>query len=413
MGAGHGLFALLNHPYYYSYYNPLLGGGPAAVKTVPVGWGEGLDMALNYLNNKPNPQALVVVCGTNLPRCEYASAGQTLLKREALNPISSEWVGADYVVTYIAQTQHGDREYPPGVIAYLEAHPGPAYTATFQGIEYAKVYPAPHAEYVAASELTGISTLLGYDLDKRKLAAGESLRMKFYWENDGRIERDMFVQLTDTDNYVWSETTAAFSTGFSGLRDQPGAIIEGQAELATPAYMPPGRYYLKMGYKAEDGKLIGHFKLPSGGDNIEIALPQTVTPRPPPPHALSLDLDGKLTLAGYELDPELAASGETVWLVFYWQALERVERDYVVNIRLLDAQGKEAAYWLGRPVRSSYPTNMWQAGQAVGDPWRLILPKDVPAGRYQVAVVIFDAATQKEVGRTSLPSQLAVTQPQP
>jgi hypothetical protein len=90
-----------------------------------------------------------------------------------------------------------------------------------------------------------------------------------------------------------------------------------------------------------------------------------------------------------------------------------VQRDYVVNIRLLDDKGKEAAYWLGRPVRSSYPTNQWQAGQAVGDPWRLTLPKDMAAGQYQVQVVLFDAATQQEVGRTSLQSKLAVIEHRP
>ena len=399
-GAGHGLFTLLNHPYYFSYYNPWLGGGPSAVNMVQVGSGEVLDMAMNHLNNKPNPQEQIVVCGTNLPRCEYTSAGQTLLKREALNAVHSDWIGADYVVTYIFQTQRGD--YPPGVIDYLENHTGPEYTATIQGIDYAKVYPAPHADYVAASELTGISTLLGYDLDKRKLTAGESLRMKFYWENDGRIEHDMFVQLTDTDNYVWSETTAPASTGFEGLSDQLGAIIEGQAELTTPVGMPPGRYYLKMGYKTDDGQLIGRFELPSGGDTIEVALPGMFTPVPHPSHNVNLSLDGKLTLVGYDIDPELTTPGESVWLVFYWQALEDVERDYVVNLRLLDATGEEVAYWLGRPVRSSYPTNTWQAGQVVQDPWRLTIPSDVPAGQYQLEVVIFDAATRQEVDRTSL-----------
>jgi Dolichyl-phosphate-mannose-protein mannosyltransferase len=413
IGAGQGLFALLNHPYYFSYYNPLLGGGPSAVKMVQVGSGEVLDRAMNYLNNKPDPQKQVVVCGTNLPRCEYTSAGQTLLKRESFNALYADWIKADYVITYIFQTQRGDYDYPPGVIAYLEKHPGPEYTATFQGIDYAKVYPAPHAQYVAASQLTGISTLLGYDIDTQSLAAGETVKMKFYWESDGRIERDMFVQLTDTDDFIWSETTAPISPGFEGLRSQPEAIIEGQAELTTPAYMPPGRYYLKMGYMSEDGTLIGRFKLPAGGDAIEITLPGTFTSGPAPSHNLSFDLDGRLTLAGYDLDPESVARGATVWLALRWQALKDVQRDYVVNIRLLDAKGMEAAYWLGRPVRSGYPTNKWQAGQAVGDPWRLILPEDVPAGQYQVQIVIFDAATQQEVGRTLLPSKLTLTKPQP
>jgi hypothetical protein len=178
-------------------------------------------------------------------------------------------------------------------------------------------------------------------------------------------------------------------------------------------YMPPGRYYLKMGYKTEDGQLIGQFKLPPHGDAVEVSLPKTFTPVPPPSHNLTLNLGGELILAGYDLDPEQAAPGEQVWLALRWQALKAVERDYVVNIRLLDAQGKEAAYWLGRPVRSGYPTNTWQAGQVVEDPWRLTLPKTAAAGQYQVQVVIFDAATQQEVGRTPLQSELTVIEHQP
>lgn len=37
------------HPYELSYYNPLLGGGQVAARTVPVGWGEGYDQAGAYI----------------------------------------------------------------------------------------------------------------------------------------------------------------------------------------------------------------------------------------------------------------------------------------------------------------------------------------------------------------------------
>ena len=40
-------------PYYLSYYNPLLGGGPAAQRTVMVGNGEGLDQVAAWLNAQP------------------------------------------------------------------------------------------------------------------------------------------------------------------------------------------------------------------------------------------------------------------------------------------------------------------------------------------------------------------------
>ncbi|MEP7190137.1 MAG: glycosyltransferase family 39 protein, partial [Roseiflexaceae bacterium] len=42
------------HPYYLSYYNPLLGGGAAAQQALLIGWGEGMDQAGAYLSSRPD-----------------------------------------------------------------------------------------------------------------------------------------------------------------------------------------------------------------------------------------------------------------------------------------------------------------------------------------------------------------------
>jgi hypothetical protein len=79
-----------------------------------------------------------------------------------------------------------------------------------------------------------------------------------------------------------------------------------------------------------------------------------------------------------------------------------VQRDYVVNLRLLNAANEEVSYWLGRPVRSGYPTHRWRAGQLVQDPWLLALPAELPASRYSLELVLFDAETEAEITRTLL-----------
>ena len=40
-------------PHYLAYYNPLLGGAPAAARLIPVGEGEGLREAAEWLNLQP------------------------------------------------------------------------------------------------------------------------------------------------------------------------------------------------------------------------------------------------------------------------------------------------------------------------------------------------------------------------
>ncbi len=400
---GHGLFAWLNHPYYFSYYNPLLGGGRTAAQTMQVGSGEVVDKAINYLNHKPQPHKQIVVCGTNLPRCQYVSGGQTFLKRETMRALEGQWVGADYVVTYIFQSQRGEYDYPLGVIAYLEHHPGAEYIATFQGIDYAKVYPAPHVQHVSLSQLTGISTLLGYNLNKSKIAAGDTLNLKFYWENDGQIKQDMFVQLTDADNYIWNETTAPLSPEFAHLRTQRKTIIEGTATLSIPIGIPPGPYLLKMGYRDETAKLLGEFKLPADGRTIEATWPSIPAPIRPT-YPFDFKVDESLRITGYDVSQIDLTAGKSLWLTLYWHASAEVKKDYAVNLRLLHPAGQEVTYRLGRPIRNSLPTHTWQAGQWVQDPWLLDIPPETSTGEYKLELVIIDLASQAQVGRKFLQS---------
>ncbi|HXV98097.1 MAG TPA: hypothetical protein VEC93_06705, partial [Anaerolineae bacterium] len=121
-----------------------------------------------------------------------------------------------------------------------------------------------------------------------------------------------------------------------------------------------------------------------------------------PPYPATLTANDDLILLGYNLDPEKPAPGSTLWVTLYWQALADVRHDYVILLRLLDEQQQEVAYWLGRPVRSGYPTTEWQAGQIVQDPWRLELPPDLKPGPYDLEVALFDAASEAEVTRSRL-----------
>jgi hypothetical protein len=76
--------------------------------------------------------------------------------------------------------------------------------------------------------------------------------------------------------------------------------------------------------------------------------------------------------------------------------------DYVILLRLLNNRQQELVYWLGRPVRSGYPTTEWKVNQIVQDPWRLQLPSDTQPGPYELEIALFDAASETEVARARL-----------
>jgi hypothetical protein len=389
------LTALPHLPYYYTYYNPLLGGPRQAVNYIRVGFAEGLDQVAAYLEHKPNP-ATLKLASANSSKLEGLFSGQTI----ALDNLDGEWVQADYVMIYVSQLQRG--KHSEDILAYL-ARNGPEYTLVLHGLEYAWLYPGPAAQfYGGGHKLEGRGTFYGYNLDKTELAAGEILFVTLYWRNEGQREDDrFFVRLMDLDGYVWAEAIVQPRPGFEEANRQRESIVESEAVLTLPVGMPPGDYFFKPGFRTTSGEIIGYFELPGDTKSIKIttakAYPSVGTFQPPYPGRLMVNND--LTLLGYDLGSHTSTPGSALWVTLYWQALTDVTHDYVILLRLLDDRQEEVAYWLGRPVRSGYPTTEWQAWQIVQDPWLLMIPPEATPGSYQLEIAIFDATTQAELDR--------------
>ncbi len=126
-------------PYYLSYYNPLLGGSRSAPRVMQIGWGEGLDQAARYLNDKPNARELKV--STFYPSgCFSYFFDSKYHLIEYTSDVSSEmwqrFIDADYAVIYISQWQ---RQLPKPVIDYV-SRLTPEHSIWINGLEYARIY---------------------------------------------------------------------------------------------------------------------------------------------------------------------------------------------------------------------------------------------------------------------------------
>jgi hypothetical protein len=390
--------ALPHLPYYYTYFNPLLGGTKQAAKVMRVGYGEGLDAAARCLESKPNVANIRLASG-NSSKLEGLFSGKTI----PIDNLDGRWIQGDYVMLYISQLQRG--RHRQAIVDYVQRQP-PECVVVLHGLEYAWVYPGPAARYYSGTKLEGRGTLYGYNLNATELGAGQTLTATVYFLNEGQLPSDRFyVRLVDADDYVWAQDMVRPRPGFEDAFRTREAVVEGEATLALPVGMPPGQYVLKMGYEnGQTGQSIGEFSLAADADDITVKLPRVFPAlgsiRPPVP--LDFVFLNELSLSGYELSPDRVTPGKSMWLTLYWQALADVSHDYVVGLQLLDATGAEATYWLGRPVRSSYSTDQWQMQQVVQDPWRLDLPAGISPGDYTLRLALFDAETQAEVGRVSL-----------
>jgi hypothetical protein len=131
--------SLRTFPYYFTYYNPLLGGGPAAPAVMHVGWGEGLDQAARYLNQKPNAARLSAISWGSTGCLSYFFKGSTrsILLEAAPDEVQlKRLLDSDYAVIYINQRQ---AQLAKAVLDYV-AQLKPEHTIWLNGIRYADIY---------------------------------------------------------------------------------------------------------------------------------------------------------------------------------------------------------------------------------------------------------------------------------
>jgi len=126
------------YPYYSTYFNPLLGGSRKAGEVLSVGSGEGLDMAAEYLNNKPDAEKLKALSWYGNGPFSYYFVGET---RPLWSYIWSEQKISDlkemdYLVVYSKQWTRG---MPLGLFTHL-AEVEPEHSVWINNIEYARIY---------------------------------------------------------------------------------------------------------------------------------------------------------------------------------------------------------------------------------------------------------------------------------
>ncbi len=131
--------ALFVFPYYLNYYNPVLGGIQKAGSVMQIGWGEGLDQAARYLNQKPNARDLHVSSWYSPGSFSYFFIGHVRpigYQSEMSERAWEQFITSDYVVIYTHQWQ---RQVPEPLLRYVSALQ-PEHTIRLNEFEYVRIY---------------------------------------------------------------------------------------------------------------------------------------------------------------------------------------------------------------------------------------------------------------------------------
>lgn len=395
---------LPHFPYYFTFYNPLLGGAARAPQVLMIGLGEGIDEAARYLNAKPNAEELVAASWYRGGSFNYIFRGQDLgLER---------FFDADYAVIYIHQWQ---RRVPDVRMLEYFADLTPEHTVTLHGINYVSIYDlrdVPDPTYF--TNWAGAIHLSNTDVPLASLQPGDTFLTRLHLHAVATLDTNLSVIVRAVDaegNEVARNEAWPFGSATSTW--QPGDYYIDGHKLTLPLDVAPG--YLRVEVSFYDGDAqkvvtpmvagtttprsdfvgVGYVSVGLGGQ--QPALIET-----PPVLGEEIKLVGArlqgIEMVENETVPRVDVANvdgadDGLSLMLAWQPIRPPDVNYVTFIHLIAEDGTLAAQYDRAPLQGVAPSILWREDDILLDAYQLDLPPDLPPGEYQLLIGLYDLAT--------------------
>ncbi len=260
--------------------------------------------------------------------------------------------------------------------------------------------------------------LLGYDLPATAVAQGGVLPLTLY-ARAATTETAIlmpFAQLGAVEQR-WTTDSRHLTPDW-----RPGEIIVEQYDVFIPYSLPPGTYPLRLGYtdmtnavpalSFNDGEaslLLGEIAvLPNEGASRQTRVLENALTNIGNDVALlaARARAGWTARQGIWQAPLPLKAGQPLHLTLTWRVLARPRTSYTIFIHLIDAAG---APWFGHdytPLGGAFPSYLWfpkwLEGQQVTDPYRLVIPADVPLGQYWLEVGMYEMGSIRRIPQFDL-----------
>jgi hypothetical protein len=243
-------------------------------------------------------------------------------------------------------------------------------------------------DFTLAHELTDDIGLIrvAFTAERTVKAGSGVIGIEARWASIASPDRDYDVclNLVNVRGEVAQSECWPLSAQRPSSQWQPNDIVRGEYNLQVDPFLEAGEHALTLALVDEASSLEPGSLVTLGQLKIE-ALHRDFA-EPTPSQTALVQFGERILLRGYDLQP-LADSLE---LLLYWQARQRIERSYKVFVHLVDpSTGSVVAQSDAVPRQWTYPTHWWESGEVVED--LIVLALDgVPPGRYLLRVGVYE-----------------------
>ena len=171
---------------------------------------------------------------------------------------------------------------------------------------------------------------------------------------------------------------------------QPGEVFADSLYLHVPdgAYAP-NNATLQVGLYEQDGPRLKAIDA-QGQAVADNAVPigsLKIDPRPGAyPNSMQVNFGDRVELLGYEMSPRSILPGEAITVTLYWRATAPFTEDYSVFLNALRPTQRISAQDSSKPLRDTFSTKNWPAGQVITDVRVLQFPPTAKPGELDVEV---------------------------
>ena len=225
----------------------------------------------------------------------------------------------------------------------------------------------------------------GYSAPEARLQPGDTLDLTLHLQNRRPIENNLNVlvrlvgadgeELARNEGWPWGSPTSSWPLD---------EVWPDGHQLTIPETAEPGYYALEVSFydPADLGAfgqpvVIGHLSVGDDETDLEMADPLA-------------RFGSAIALIEAELPTGPLQPGDQAPVYLIWRAEDRPDTNYTFFLHLLDMEGNLAAQVDSPPLGGFFPTSNWLTGLPVSDELSLMLPDDLPIGRYQVVLGVYD-----------------------